>query len=310
MKINNIYIRSFICSVCSAYFYPFMNEKSKVNCLESNKYYDEISQNNFNKINMRISEMKSFNDLFGEKNKSVILEESNTNNEDKKKKFYLKINKNLIRNYQAKKHVKLTSKYLHQVKVFFRNYLNYYQFLFYNDSLCLEDDKCQDLFDIDLNSVINIMRGLNDLKLSLSNKLECQIVSHLFSEVDELILRLQSYMVIINKHKNVLSQENYEYIINQAKHNITNEDALQYIKFLSKRILLNIFSKDTNFYYTDTLLEINTKNFEEISQMKLDNINYENKYDKDIIFLNGLNVTLIPVIKSLDQYNENLESFK
>jgi len=74
---------------------------------------------------------------------------------------------------------------------------------------------------------------------------------------------------------------------------LNDKEDTQYNKFLAKKVLINYFSKDLNYYYTDTLLEININNIKELSnQENQESVeSYNHTYGNDLIFINGLNVS-------------------
>ena len=258
------------------------SHSSNSNCFTQNIYYNEINSNNFESIQKNIEEIK------------VIIEQENKDQEkDNKIRFYLKVYTNFKNKFKTKRNIKKMNRLMYNMKISLRNYLNFYQYYFYNYSIGSDKDNAnqENLLNINLDSLINIIKQISHLKTNLSCKYDRQIIKYLFNEIEEIILRIEAYIVIINKHNKihkVLTEENINFIINQAKHRLSDINETEYKKYLSKRILLNYYFNDINYFYNDTLLEINTCNFDDFANY--DKISYTNEYENDLIFINGLNV--------------------
>jgi len=289
-------------------------------CYTNTKYFEEISKNNFDNLNTKLKELELIDNFLHKNNLLAISNNINiepTSTDKLVQRVQFPINKNIVKNYRTQKYVKKIRKEIHHLKKHLRNYLNYYQYFFYNyslnnDNIIVNNSKIHvedhynysQFYEIDLNKVIDTIRKIDELKVKLNPLFERQIINYIFNEVDEISLRLQAYITIIYRNKpkinngsistvQTISEDNINYIVKQARYILNDKEDTQYNKFLAKKVLINYFSKDLNYYYTDTLLEININNIKELSnQENQESVeSYNHTYGNDLIFINGLNVS-------------------
>jgi hypothetical protein len=217
--------------------------------------------------------------------------------------------KNSLSFYHFDKTIKKLSREIRKINKILRNYLN-----------VLDDNFSIQVMhsEFDINQIVSEIRQLQEIKsnsfFSEDEKTKHNhsiLENYLFLYQDLLILRLFSAFMIIHKNnlyekreKNILTEENIEYILNHSKHKLIkelkNEDVNESVVYFVKRIFINYFAKSKDYFYSDFILELNKgKNFKQffesdsekidlkdIESMKVDD---DSTYDLDIIFVSGLN---------------------
>lgn len=268
----------------------------------SNKYkVDYISRSNENLSSELDSHIQNFKQcleksMSHEKIKFTLIKDNLT---DK-----LKI-KHTLNFYHLDKTIKKLWKEIRQIDKIFRNYFN-----------ILDDNLTHGKMysDFDFNEIITQIKKLQEIKnnsfLSDDDKTKYHhsiLENYLFLNHELLILRLFSAMIVIHKNnlntenqnsKNILTNENIEYILNYSKDKLIkelkNDDVNESIVYFVKRIFINYFSKK-EYFYSDYLLELNKgKNFDQFFIFeKLDDntitIEEDDNFEYDVIFICGLN---------------------
>jgi hypothetical protein len=199
-----------------------------------------------------------------------------------------------IEMYKINKQIKNIHHEVKSIDRLLRKYLNYFQ-----THLSHCDGKYEDISDrINLNTVIDNIRMVNLLqRSSLFYREGHQIfLNYIFNDHEELVLRLLSLIVIINKHisdpMTNLNQDNIDFIKDYCKRFISHYNS-ENKQFYAKRVLINYYSKDKNYFYHDILLEINLqKNFKEfLTEISPESIRLNDDFKYDIVFLCGLNAS-------------------
>ena len=192
-----------------------------------------------------------------------------------------KINEiNFVKNYRFNHKVNKIRCEVNKIRNYFRDHLNFLNSNLY-DEYGFKIDVSNDnlIFKIDYNNLFIIIDKFYLLTKDVSSQMnDFLIIDYLFFDTEEVILRLLNIIVIYDKSISIISKENMSKIIDLCNQIIKNPIEVDSKRMYAQRILINLMSKEKDFFYDDFLLEFKTN--EDIIK----------KNDYNIVFLHGLNV--------------------
>jgi len=210
---------------------------------------------------------------------------ANSYKESHKVNFQQLLNVNIIKNFLLDNKAKQIRKEIKTIRQRFRDYLNYISNNLYDDK-----GRKKEIFNdevlksIDYDQIIRLIQQFNEMKREISSVIDNFFIQeYLFFETEEIILRLLNVLLIVDqkydKNFPVLSQENINKIIEICREVFFNPIECESKRLFAQRIMINLLTKDKDYFYDDSLVEINLKEGE------------KNEREYDLVFLQGLNVS-------------------
>ncbi len=242
--------------------------------------------------NIPLSQADLNQNLISNKNLSVIqssmdkaCKHANSYKESHKVNFQQLLNVNIIKNFLLDNKAKQIRKEIKTIRQRFRDYLNYISNNLYDDK-----GRKKEIFNdevlksIDYDQIIRLIQQFNEMKREISSVIDNFFIQeYLFFETEEIILRLLNVLLIVDqkydKNFPVLSQENINKIIEICREVFFNPIECESKRLFAQRIMINLLTKDKDYFYDDSLVEINLKEGE------------KNEREYDLVFLQGLNVS-------------------
>jgi hypothetical protein len=164
----------------------------------------------------------------------------------------------------------------------------------------------------DYNEIVEHIREFEEVrKIIVSNR---NYLNSVFDNYQEIVLRLLSNMIIINKNNGyeLLNEDNLKYALDYCRDIIRNEREISdSLVYNAKKVLVNNYTTK-DYYYSDFLLEVNKKdNFIDLLEEK-PHVKQQDYFDYDFVFLHGLNVILIKLGQFFESlaYSTEKESFQ
>jgi hypothetical protein len=195
------------------------------------------------------------------------------------------INVNLVKNFLLDNKAKQIKKEIKTIRQQFRDYLNYISNNLYDEQgRKKEISNDEVLKSIDYDQIIGLIQQFYEIKQAISLIIDNFFIQeYLFFETEEIILRLLNVLIIIDqkydKNFPILSQDNISKIMEICRELFFNPIECESKKLFAQRIIINLLSKEKDYFYDDSLVEINLKEGEKT----------EREYD--LVFLQGLNVS-------------------
>jgi hypothetical protein len=195
------------------------------------------------------------------------------------------INVNLVKNFLLDNKAKQIKKEIKTIRQRFRDYLNYISNNLYDEQgRKKEISNDEVLKSIDYDQIIGLIQQFFEMKQAISSIIDNFFIQeYLFFETEEIILRLLNVLLIIDqkydKNFPVLSQDNISKIMEICREVFFNPIECESKRLFAQRIMINLLSKEKDYFYDDSLVEINLKEGEKT----------EREYD--LVFLQGLNVS-------------------
>jgi len=195
------------------------------------------------------------------------------------------INVNLVKNFLLDNKAKQIKKEIKTIRQQFRDYLNYISNNLYDEQgRKKEISNDEVLKSIDYDQIIGLIQQFYEIKQAISLIIDNFFIQeYLFFETEEIILRLLNVLIIIDqkydKNFPILSQDNISKIMEICREVFFNPIECESKKLFAQRIIINLLSKEKDYFYDDSLVEINLKEGEKT----------EREYD--LVFLQGLNVS-------------------
>ena len=210
--------------------------------------------------------------------------QANNFKESNKNSIQSLISKSLVKNFLLDNKTKQIKKEIKTIRHRFRDYLNYISSNLYDEKGKKKNLSTDEVLrSIDYDEIIRLILEFYQMKQTISSVIDNYFIQeYLFFETEEIILRLLNVLVILDhkfdKNFSILSQDNITKIIDICKDVFLNPIECESKRLFAQRIMINLFTKEKDYFYDDFLVEINLKEGE-----KTEN-------ECDIVFLQGLNV--------------------